>query len=780
MKGFSAAGCTIVARNYLAQARVLAKSFHTHHPDVPFFVLLADEPFNPPLGDDEPFELVLISDLHIPHLTSLCFQYNLKELNTAVKPTFLRYLFIQKQCKNVLFIDPDVLVLSSLDPLFRTLESASVILTPHITEPIPDGIRPTETAVLLVGTYNLGFMGLRATDRTLAFIDWWEDRLREGCREDKEHGYFVDQKWADLLPAFVDDVAIIRDTAYNIAYWNLHERSISHTNNRYFVNGKPIGFFHFSGYLPEKPDVLTSYVTTHALQDNQDLRHLHDWYAQLLKKEGYDTLRQLPYAFDTYADGSPIPPAARLLYLQEKLQKRFPSPFDSNEQSYQRFYKRSLATSDGSKRSLAAESIGLNRSLLAKRHTWEPYQRLCRFLRRMMGSRAFLFLRRIVRGERSTRDPARKTDRFARRDFGVNVSGYLKTTMGLGQAVRGYIRAFEAAGIPISTRSCDHATQGREGTPQQILPYAQEPYAFNFIHVNADQVSLFASEVGADYFRSRYSIGYWVWEVTTFPQALISAFSCLQEVWTASTFTQRILAPIAPLPVQVIPHVVEVRSHHQRTRRDFGLPEDRFLFLFIFDFFSIFERKNPLAILEAFRRAFPDNAHATVVVKTIHGDKFPQETTLLREALAGIPHVHIDAILPRDATEDLMHCCDAYISLHRSEGFGLTLAEAMLMGKPVIATAYGGNTDFMTPNNSFLVRSAPVALSQDYGPYPAGAFWAEPDIDEAALHMRTVLHDRSQAAARGVRAREAIATAYAPTAIGALMRKRLEILRDYY
>ena len=207
-----------------------------------------------------------------------------------------------------------------------------------------------------------------------------------------------------------------------------------------------------------------------------------------------------------------------------------------------------------------------------------------------------------------------------------------------------------------------------------------------------------------------------------------------------------------------------------------GLPEG-FKFLFAFDYLSVFGRKNPIAAITAFARAFPPDSGAALIVKSLNHDRDPRAHEQLREAVASHPDVHlIEDRLSRADRDGLMNAADCYVSLHRAEGFGFTLAESMWLGKPVIATGYSGNLDFMTTENSYLVDYRLVPIGPGNDPYPPDGVWAEPDVDHAAALMREVHERREQAARRGERAAAEIRSRHSPETAGRAMVARLELL----
>jgi glycosyltransferase involved in cell wall biosynthesis len=285
---------------------------------------------------------------------------------------------------------------------------------------------------------------------------------------------------------------------------------------------------------------------------------------------------------------------------------------------------------------------------------------------------------------------------------GVTVIGYLRAELGIGEAARLLAAALERAGVPVATRAYTR-TLSRQSHGFQAADIEPGPYDVNLVCVNADQVPAICWDAGSEVFAGRTTVGVWFWELPTFPFRQHRAFESVDEVWVATRFVRDAIAPATDKPVVVVPLPVPARAPRVVDRRTLGLPEG-FLFLFAFDFLSSFDRKNPLGLVDAFRRAFAPGEGPSLVVKSINGDRRVAELEALRAAAAGRPDVVlVDEYFDADATDALMAACDCYVSLHRSEGFGLTLAHAMSRGKPVIATGYSGNVDFMDGTNSLLV-----------------------------------------------------------------------------
>ena len=312
------AACTIIAKNYLPMARVLYESWNAFHPDCALYVLLLDSPWGFFDPDAEPFQSVLVPELDIPNLNSFLFKYALLESSTAVKPFFLSYLFRRYSMDKLLYLDPDILILHSLDGLKHSLDDADVLLTPHLLSPLPtDGHRQTEHDILKSGAYNLGFLGLRNGPASQQFLHWWCDKLYHYCIVAIEDGLFVDQKWMDLVPGMFDGVRILRDPGYNVAYWNLHERSVSVADS-ISVNGKPLYFFHFSGFDPDKPEIVSKFQDRFQMEDIGDTRKIYDKYRLLLIEKGWNQTSGWKYEHDFFRDGTEIPKWARRYYWSLK------------------------------------------------------------------------------------------------------------------------------------------------------------------------------------------------------------------------------------------------------------------------------------------------------------------------------------------------------------------------------------------------------------------------------------------------------------------------------
>ncbi len=349
----------------------------------------------------------------------------------------------------------------------------------------------------------------------------------------------------------------------------------------------------------------------------------------------------------------------------------------------------------------------------------------------------------------------------------IVLTGHINQPSGRSEDMRMTMRALDAHRIPYLTLDRGDGVvrlwDGREADRDAV-----SRSSINIVHLNADTAF-------ADYqFLRSYGIGdatvigYWAWELSKFPAEYVRSFSFYDEIWAATKFA-RDAFDIGHRPVTLMPMPVEIPDGIPELNRPyFRLPERRFMFLFNFDFGSYCARKNPDSVVAAFRQAFPDaDAPVCLVIKTINGEDYVSEWEKLRQTTLGDPRIIMrNGHYTREEMINLIRCCDCYVSLHRSEGFGRGPAEAMLLGRPVIVTNYSGNVDFTTAENSFPVDYRLVAVAD--GEYPGGRdqVWAEPDVAGAAMQMRRLYQEPGLAGETGQRARRFMETWYNPHRIG--------------
>ena len=312
--------------------------------------------------------------------------------------------------------------------------------------------------------------------------------------------------------------------------------------------------------------------------------------------------------------------------------------------------------------------------------------------------------------------------------------------------------AAERMGLPVWTIDLPPPIDVRPEVAR--IPSAPPPPDVPLVlHVNAPMLPLALLRLPAAVTRNRPVIGYWAWEMPAVPPEWRPALACVSEIWVPSRFTAAALEPLLPGRVRVVPPplalVPPVASAMDRAA--FGLPADAVVVLVSFNLASSFARKNPFAAIAAFREAFGDRPDRILVLKVSHPDHAPADFAKL-EQMARAPNMRLETrVLPPDDRHALTACADIVLSLHRGEGFGLVLAEAMLLGKTVIATGWSGNTDFMDRSNAALVGYRLVPARDDRSVYRG--LWAEPDVAEAAAMLRMLADDPGQRKVLGERAR---------------------------
>lgn len=362
---------------------------------------------------------------------------------------------------------------------------------------------------------------------------------------------------------------------------------------------------------------------------------------------------------------------------------------------------------------------------------------------------------------------------------GVNLIGYARAESGLGEACRSAAKSLQSVGVPFCIINFPRCPSRQTDLSWKHKEVKKPFYKTNIFFINADQLyhHYTLNNLKKEWFINRYNIGYWHWELPEFPDAWVKSFELINEIWVPSLFTLNSISSKTSKPVHFIPHAISVEVP-EINRTHFSLPANRFLFLTMFDLHSTSARKNPFAVIEAFNKAFPQNDYTVgLVLKINNASHFPNEVNLLRQNIRGVNNIFlIDKVLSRKEVNGLMNVTDSLVSLHRSEGFGLPLAEAMYLGKPVIATNWSGNIDFMNKNNSCLVDYKLINIEGSYGPYTSGQQWAEPQIDQAAQFMKKIFNDKEFAMQIGNFGKKFIVNNNSPITIGRKYKNRLSSL----
>jgi glycosyltransferase involved in cell wall biosynthesis len=779
--------CSIVARNYLPQARVLASSWARHHPGAPLELLVLDDTEGTVDDRDEPFVLVRPAELAIDEATwdEMAFIYDVTELATAVKPSLLT-LLRGRHGGPVAYIDPDIEVFGPLEQAATLAREHPIVLTPHMLEPaIVDGRRPTEHDILGCGVYNLGFICVG--DGSERFLEWWADRLRYHAIVDFRSSLFTDQRWVDFVPGYFDFVAL-RNPAYNVAYWNLPDRFLHEDAGRWFVGDEPLVFFHYSGYEPDRPWAVSKHLGGEPrvlFSERPDVLELCRSYEAQLRISGFgsDTSE---YAYNRLPTGAKLNTRMRRLYRSALLESASfddpPPPMPFTEDGADRvlaWLNSPSALFEGSApQSRYLESIWQERDdlKLSFPHVHgEDSDGFVEWVHAFGGLEEDIPPEMVPTGQRTSPHAWARPGRLRP---GITVAGYFRGELGMGEAARSILAAVDATGLEHATVVVNR-TYSRQDHPHD---QSEGPYDLDtaIAVINADQVRMFQGAVGPGFFAGRRTVGFWAWELEEFPPEMLEAAALFDEIWASSTFAATSLLQQIDKPVHVFPLAVS-RPKPTEGSLPMGVPTEGFLFLFMFDYLSVFERKNPLGVIEAFSKAFAPSEGPVLVVKSVNGDLRRLDRERVRLAAADRPDiVLIDEYVTKGERDALLIRADAYVSLHRAEGFGLTMAESMIMGKPVIATGYSGNLDFMTEENSFLVPYELGTVPPGCDPYPPGTPWAEPDVDGAAQMMRLVVDEPDLAARKAAVASADITRTHGLPVATAFVQGRFDALAARY
>ncbi|MEK8131081.1 glycosyltransferase [Paenibacillus filicis] len=861
---------TIVSKNYLAFARTLMDSVKNHHPEWEQFVLLVDEPDGVFNYDNEKFQVKFMADINLPNFKKFVFRYNILELNTAVKPWMFYWLFNQQNFDKVYYIDPDIHLYDKMSEVDEALDSGKLmVLTPHLSDFLDDDLKPSELQILQAGTYNLGFLAVSKHQQTNKFLDWWKGKLEYDCTVDIPNGLFVDQKWMDLVPGFFEDILILHHVGYNVAYWNLKHRSVIERQKRFFVNDKPLIFFHFSGVNPLDLSILSKHQNRFTLKNIGDAAQLVEEYAKNVRQNGHEQVRQWTYYYNYFQQEKKIKISdfARISYrnnatiqhlcgenpfekaeyflntqardkdsstslplithvMLELWQSRhdlknvFPDIWGKDRVSFCQWFidsaereygfsneyitpvKQSLIVNNSTDVTQVADEhsnevisstqpVGglkllLNKKLYATAVTLKPY--LIKYIPSSQKEKLKRFKEKMQRAAYpASVSPVNSkisptpviSEEYQPNQQGINLIGYSRSETGVGESCRLAARALHEASMPFGIINYDYGNPARSTDTSWISREIEGPsYNVNIFHINADQIPVAYDYLSSNYFASRYNIGYWHWELPDFPDEWKGSFQYLDEIWVPSQFIMDSISAKSPIPVVKIPHGIQVDVNNIISRDHFKLPNESFLFLTMYDMYSFQERKNPNAVINAFKLAFePTDTSVGLIVKVNHGNSNPDLFHALLKSIESYRNIYvINETFSRADVNALINNSDCFISLHRSEGFGLGLAEAMYLGKPVIGTNWSANVDFMNYKNSCVVDYKLIELGQDYGPYKAYQHWADPDIEHASYYMRKLVSDKQFYQDIAIKGQETIRKEFSPIAVGMKAKNRLKHL----
>ncbi len=365
-----------------------------------------------------------------------------------------------------------------------------------------------------------------------------------------------------------------------------------------------------------------------------------------------------------------------------------------------------------------------------------------------------------------------------KRTLGVNIASHFRHQNGITEGAR--LAAKAAQHVGIATKLIELRTYCASPYDKNILAgqlTTDNSYPVNIFHIDPGSTDNIPRVHGSKIFENKLNIGYWAWELSEFPDEYIRNFDFIEEVWTPSDFARDVIMIKSPVPVLTMPHPVQFECEGITEKSEFNLPKNAFVFLCMYDYGSNQDRKNPHAAIDSFLKAFSDNHSAHLLVKVHNAkDEFP-DYNKLKEHVSTIPNVSLlNVTLERNQIYELIKHCDVLVSLHRSEGFGLGLAEAMYLGKPVVSTNWSAPAEFINVNNGCPVDYELVKLEHDAGHYRAGQVWADPDTDHAAHLMKKLYEDKDFYRSLSINAAQSIRENFSFEAIGNKMLARLNAM----
>ncbi|MDD2677407.1 MAG: glycosyltransferase, partial [Methylacidiphilaceae bacterium] len=741
-----------------------------------------------------------LEELSLPDLPSRFVWYELFEAVNSLKPFGFRRLFADG-FDAVLYLDADIKVYSELLEAREALSRHALLLTPHLTRPLPqDDLLPTEAIIRHSGSFNGGFLAMRNTPEIRSFLDWWERTLALDCLPSSCH----DQAWLNYAPCFVSESMLLRHPGYNLAYWNLPYRGLSWEPGEVprCAGGLPVRFFHFSAFDWRKPEVLSGWDTRLRTQGIPSaVSELLKDYVSALRSERVEQWSQTSCRLGL-SGGYAIPSFLRDWLRQEpafQAVARAGWQGDSIEEAVLEFFQlpdrtypwlpiflgRALDSIPGLRRTFPCESgfflhdlatwfesVGRNSAgfgSLFSSHGWWTQERgwekhLRRGVERWLQRRRGLIRRRsrfrLARSLRNrllekNREVSLSRIRIDEKPL-IHVYGYFLQRVSLAESALGTIRALKRLGYryrAIYVRDGGGAPEVPDSLPLS-LPGTDAQIAI--IHGQWNQLRPILNRHPEIERFPKVRVAYWAWELEEEPPGARDAAALVDEIWCPSEFNAAVFRRCTDRRVRIAWHSVDAENLGKEADPSVGLElglEGKCVFLAAADFFGNPNRKNPLLALRAYLHAFPTSSSDRLLLLKL--TNFEHNSVYLERLVAecsGRSDVRVfQSPLPRRKMLGLLFASTALISLHSSEGFGLPIAEMLSLGKPVVATAYGGNMDYCTPGNTRLVDYRRTTIMETFDQIRKGAVWAEPLWHEAIPHLQAIYQEWLQGDHRKIR-----------------------------
>ena len=739
--GPGSAFVTIAFSNYVDRARVLFESLRITHPDSRLFFLAMDRPGFAAQQLGSLANVLTLEEVGFTKRDTFKRRtiYTPLEFATSVKARLL--LDRLRDFQRVTYLDPDIQVFQELR-VSEDLLHREVLLTPHMVRPVPnDGRNLTSADLGIFGNHNLGFIS--ATKGSETALGWWDSMLEHEGDFRQGHS-FTDQKIADHL-VNICDLGVVRYAGWNVAYWNIHEREIA---------ADELVFFHFSGFNPDAPGILTKFFA----QNGRHRYFAREWLTPVLRDyagkciQARGSEKALSLGKVTFFEDFPVlRDLIRRSYIDESGYRPPPS---GRKALGQWLFETGTGIAGSPLVPPIAMAFFLMRSDLQYTFAGVSHgdpdhgSRLLPWLANDPEAKKFLsdVLDEIGQPHTGFPSPSQVYPTFhgfrqPHPTFGVNHIAYFGEKMGIGSASELLFDLISGADVPQHKISLPNVLRNNgslkfsPSTGQGLLKHSH-----TILGVNGDQVlDLFA--LSNSFSTQGKRIGYWWWESEVLPPAQVQAARKFNEIWVGSNFVRELLRQQITQPVKLVqlPLGKKAASKIRSGRKVRGSGPTRFFHNS--SLASDPKRKNPLGVAVAYMKTFSAQDAATLRLHLTGSGEAPWAFAALEEIVSLTQHrADIEITTNRMSGDDLAHeieSADCFVSLHRSEGLGLNIRDAIAFGTPVIATAYGGNMDFMNPDSSFLVgyKMGEVGKSPYY---PAESEWAEPDLNQASSFMSVV------------------------------------------
>ena len=765
--------CAALAHE-LPFARVLAQSVRTHHPEAGMLVIAADGPA--PIDLPDGVTALGAQDVGLPEPSPQA---------ALLAPDAMRLAALVAAIGRaltsggpVVAMEPETVLLGRIDTLLAG--TAMCTLVGRALRPPPqDGLHPDADDLERLGPLDPGMFVLRGGAADV--VAQWRERVSTSLWDPDPDGG-LDGKLSALIDEGAD-VVVVDEPGLTLAWWNVSGVTLGRDPaGALTADGVSVRILRAPDFDVALPTRLHPGLNRLRVSRDPVYAEVLDDLAGRLREAGAGGGRPAPVLLP---DGRPLPPALAGLMAEALTDGTLAEP-PADDDAWAAFYTYLNAPAD-----YGAE-YGITRYLDALWHSREDLREVYPDVR---GADAAGFVgwtwvygRDLVPdallpprpphvpADVRTAGRAHRAGEMGSSDplWGVNVAGFFRSELGLGEAARLLIAGLDAARVPALPVQGTFVPPCRQGAEFTFATPDEAPYPLNILCLNGDAIPAFAHEAGDDFFEGRHTIALWWWEVGVLPASWQDSFRWVDEVWVATDHIRDLIAPSCPVPVVKITLPVGVPPVSGASRADLGLPEDDFVFLYVYDYHSTEARKNPTGLIRAFKDAFPPGSGAHLVLKCINADTmFAHHDRVLLEA-GDHPDISFVAdYLTVGDKNALIARSDCYVSPHRSEGFGLTPAEALLLGTPVIATNYGGVLDFLTEDNAYLVDYTMRRVGEHAEPYAADAEWADPDLGQLAERMRHVFEHREEAAERARRGAREIRRGHGPEAAGRSMEGAL-------